>query len=192
MFFETLGSMILPTIIGNTVGRAIGGKTGARLGTLAGSIYGGRGFFDGLLSSGQGPNPIILPDGTQSFMPSFMTGSPSGGGILDTITSAGSDFMKGIKSSVPDFGGFGGSGGGSIGNTLLMGSLLGGGGNQRVPFQGGGADIIPSQYNASGRISPDFSSKVIPVRTPSMGLIQPYSTTGFGGSRMFVDDDYLY
>jgi len=188
MFFETLGSMILPTIIGNTVGRAIGGKTGARLGSLAGSIYGGRGFFDGLLSSGQGPNPIILPDGTKSFMPSFMTGSPRGGGILDTITSAGSDFMKGIQGSVPDFGG---SGGGNIGNTLLMSQMLGSGGNQRVPFQGSGANIIPSQYNASGRINPDFSSKVISVKSPSMGSIQPYSTTGFGGSRMFIDD-YLY
>lgn len=186
MFFETLGSMIIPTIIGNVAGRAIGGKTGARLGSLAGSIYGGRGFFDGLLSSGQGPNPIILPDGTQSFMPSFM--KTSGGGILDTITSAGSDFMKGIQGSIPDFGG---SGGGNIGNTLLMGSLLGSGGNQRIPVQSAGPDIIPSQYNASGRIDPDFSSKVITVKTPSMGLIQPYSTTGFGGARMFVDD-YLY
>jgi len=187
MFFQTLGSMILPTIIGNTVGRAIGGKTGARLGSLAGSIYGGRGFFDGLLSSGKGPNPIILPDGTQSFMPSFMTGSPSGGGILDSITSAGSDFMKGIKSSVPDFGG---SSGGSVGNALLMGSLMGQGGYQRPQVSGAGPSIVPSQYNASGRVNPDFRTKVSVV-SPTAGLLYPYNMRGFGGAGMFRDD-YLY
>ena len=61
MFFETLGKMIIPTVVGNVAGRALFGKRGAQLGSLAGAMYGGRGFFEDML---KGPNPIIPPDAT--------------------------------------------------------------------------------------------------------------------------------
>ena len=171
----SIGGLVMPTLLGTIGGQALFGKRGAMLGGLGGLGYGlyDQGFLNNLLT------------------PAAATTDPTFPTILSTAGGKGTPFsaldklIGGFKQYMPDVTPS------SVGNTLLMGSLLGGGGNQRVPFQGGSPNIIPSQYNASGRISPDFSSKVISVKSPSMGLIQPYSTTGFGGSRMFVDD-YLY
>lgn len=171
----SIGGLVMPTLLGTIGGQALFGRRGAMLGGLGGLGYGlyDQGFLNNLLSPAAATTD-----------PTFPTILSTAGG-KGTPSSALDKLIGGFKNAMPDVTPS------SVGNTLLMGSLLGGGGNQRVPFQGSGANIIPSQYNASGRIDPDFSSKVISVKSPSMGLIQPYSTTGFGGARMFVDD-YLY
>jgi len=174
----SIGGLVMPTLLGAAGGQVLFGRRGAMLGGLGGLGYGlyDQGFLNNLLSSSAAP--------TNPNFPNILTTA----GARGTPPTALDKLIGGFKKAMPDFSS--GSVGGNVGNALLMGSLMGQGGYQRPQVSGAGPNIIPSQYNASGRVSPDFRTK-ISVVSPTAGLLYPYNMRGFGGAGMFRDD-YLY
>jgi hypothetical protein len=201
MFFETLGSMIIPTVVGNVVGRAIGGKTGARLGSLAGSIYGGRGFFEDML---KGPNPLIPPDATafnaaNQVAPSILGNptlnqsllqAPQVNGILtgagntplsfmDKATQAFNEFTAPISDTAANYPTMTNVGANMLAMNMMQPPQV----QPKIASGVEGVTITPNQGNPSGRVP---GLKTDPVRVSfSPNSIYPVSPRGLGGRNMF-------
>jgi len=199
-FFSTLGSMVIPTIVGNVAGRAIGGKTGARIGSLAGSIYGGRNF---LLDAMKGPNPIIPPDtaykaanqvapsilGTPTLNKSLLQ-APQVNGILtgtgntpltfmDKATQAFNQFTAPISDTAANYPTMT-----NMGAQMAAINMMQPRQQPPVVASGGeGAVITPKQGNVSGRVP---GLRTDPVRIKySPNSLYPVSSQGMGGRQMF-------
>ena len=199
-FFSTLGSMVIPTIVGNVAGRAIGGKTGARIGSLAGSIYGGRNF---LLDAMKGPNPIIPPDtainaanqvapnilGTPTLNQSLL-GSPQVNGILTGTGNTPLTFMDKATQAINQFTGPISDTAANYPTMTNMGAQMAAMSmlqpRQQPPVIASGmegATITPKQGNVSGRVP---GLRTDPVRIKySPNSLYPVSSQGMGGRQMF-------
>lgn len=201
MFFETLGSMIIPTVVGNVAGRALFGKRGAQLGSLAGAIYGGRGFFEDML---KGPNPLIPPDATafnaaNKVAPSFLgtptlnqslLQAPQVNGILtgsgntplsfmDKATQAFNEFTAPISDTAANYPTMTNVGANMLAMNMMQPPQV----QPKIASGVEGVTITPNQGNPSGRVP---GLKTDPIRVSfSPNSIYPVSPRGLGGRNMF-------
>jgi hypothetical protein len=200
----SIGSMFIPTIVGNVAGRALFGKRGGQLGSLAGAIYGGRGFFDDLIG---GPNPILLPDtvskaanqvapgilGNPTLNQSLLQ-APQVNGILtgsgNTPLSLMDKITQGVTQGANELFGPVGDFAENYPTMTNMGANMAAMSMlqppQRPPVIASGmegATITPNQGNPSGRVP---GLKTDPVRvTYSPDSLYPVSPRGVGGRQMF-------
>lgn len=200
----SIGSMFIPTIVGNVAGRALFGKRGAQLGSLAGAIYGGRGFFDDLIG---GPNPILLPDtaynAANKVAPSFL-GTPTlnqsllqapqvngiltGAGntplsTLDKITQGITQGANQLFGPVGDFAENYPTMTNVGANMMAMNMMQPPQVQPKIASGIEGATITPNQGNPSGRV-PGLRTE--PVRVLfSPDSLYPVSPRGLGGRNMF-------
>lgn len=196
----SIGSMFIPTIVGNVAGRALFGKRGAQLGSLAGALYGGKNFFTDLM---QGPNPIIPPDvayktanqvapnilGTPTLNQSLLQ-APQVNGILtgagntplsfmDKATGALKDLTSPIGEFTENYPTMT-----NIGAQMAAMQMMQPRQQQPIISSGiEGAQITPKPGNFSGRVP---GLRTDPVRIKySPNSLYPVSPQGMGGRQMF-------